>query len=158
MRFAMQQFTFQMCQISLTKNMTFYHICYSYLSRLIKSFNPSYTAWSGYDKHETEGSVRAIWTVVCRRMSQDSSLSPAEGQCQQKAVPTLHHVVCLWVAPQHPVSSAGGWRSAGEGVKTRHRELPFHADKQHESTFVSILRRCFVLGRQNMRRMNTKGA
>lgn len=55
---------------------------------------PSYIAWSRYDKHETEGSVRAIWTLVCRRKSQ-GSLSPAQGHCQQEAVPTLHHVVCL---------------------------------------------------------------
>lgn len=132
MKFTMQQLVSQMCQISLIKNMTFYHIGYPYLSGLIKCFNlffkkknesnlntpPSYTAWSGYDKHETEGSVRAIWTLICRRMSQDSSLSPAQGHCQQEAVPTLHHVVCLQAAAQHRASSAeAGWRRAVEKEK-----------------------------------------
>lgn len=61
---------------------------------------PSQTAWSGYDKPKAEGSVRAIWTMDWRRMSQDISLSPAHGFCQQETVPTLLQVFCLQAAAQ----------------------------------------------------------
>lgn len=49
---------------------------------------------------------------------------------------------------------AGGEQWKG---KIRHQELPFHEDKQHESTLLSILRRCFVLGGQSMGGTNAKG-
>lgn len=57
-----------------------------------------------------------MWTVDCRRMSQDFSLSLAHGFCQQEAVLTLPHVFCLQAAAQLQASSTkAGWRRAMEG-------------------------------------------
>lgn len=133
--------------------MTLYHVNYSHLSCLIQMLQPfsffqtkaiqkhplSQSAWSGYHKHKAEGSVRAVWTVDCRRMSQDFSLSPVHGFCQQEAVPTLLHVFCLQAAAQLPASSTkAGWRRAMEGGNKAPR-ISFGQDKQHKFIKVSIL-------------------
>lgn len=134
------------------KNDILSHLSHSCLSGLIKCFNLGFSGFGfvgfllfvgvfsnesnpnipapssvgrGCVKHKTEGSVRTIWTVVCRRMSRDSSLSPAQDHCQQEAVPTLHHVVCLQAAAQHRASSAeAGWRGAVEGEKQGTNNYP----------------------------------
>lgn len=119
----------------------------------------SQSAWSGYHKHKAEESVRAVWTVDCRRMSQDFSLSPVHGFCQQETVPTLLHIFGLQAAAQLPASSTkAGWRRAMEGGNKAPTRISFSQDKQHQSTEVSILWRSFVMGGWNMTEMNNKGA